>query len=295
VDIALVETPRRLDDYQPLKVQHVLACSLRHGRGVHLSLTAAVLVAALSSETPCSAQEAPASTEQAEPPGYRAAVESAIGEYEAGRFAEARSLFERANAMFPNARALRGMGMAEFELRNYAASIYFLEQSLASPVKPLTPELRGETETLLGRARGFVGRVRLTVEPPDATVSLNGTVVQLGPDRILTLIVGDYTMQVSAPGFGNEQRALRIAGGEEQAVSVQLPKTVDVLGPVQPPAASEPADQGGGSLLASPWFWTAIGVAVAGAAVGVGVAVAGGDAGQAKPSGGSSGIVIEGP
>ena len=274
----------------------MLARSPRRGRGLHLSLCAAVLAAALSSATPCSAQTPAGAAEQAEPPGYREAVDAAIGEYEAGRFAEARSLFERANAMFPNARALRGMGMAEFELRNYAASIRFLEQSLGSPVKPLTPELRGETEMLLTRARGFVGRVRLTIEPPDATVSLNGNTVQLGSDRMLTLAVGDYTMQVSAPGYGSEQRALRIAGGEEQAVSVQLPKTVDVLGPAQPPAASEPADQGaGGSLLSSPWFWTAIGVAVAGAAVGVGVALTSGDSEPTKASGGSTGIVIEVP
>jgi hypothetical protein len=271
----------------------VLACSPRHGRGVYLSLTAAVLAAALSSNDFCSAQEAAA--EQTEPSGYRAAVDSAIGEYEAGNFAEARSLFERANGMFPNARALRGMGMAEFELRNYAASIYFLEQALAAPVKPLTPELRSETDALLARARGFVGRVRLTVEPLDASVSLNGTAVQLGPDHMLTLIVGDYAMVVSAQGYGSEQRQLRIAGGEEQAVSVQLPKTVDVLTPVQPTAASEAADHGGGSVFSSPWFWTAVGVAVAGAAVGVGFAVAGGDGGQAKPTGGSSGILIEGP
>ena len=274
----------------------MLARSPRSGRGLHLSLCAAVLAAALSSETPCSAQTPAGAAEQAEPPGYREAIDSAIGEYEAGRFAEARSLFERANGMFPNARALRGMGMAEFELRNYAASIRYLEQSLGSPTKPLTPELRVETEALLARARGFVGRVRLTVEPPDATVSLNGSTVQLGSDRVLTLAVGDYNVQVSAPGYGSEQRALRIAGGEEQAVSVQLPKTVDVLGPAQPPAASEPADQGGGgSVLSSPWFWTAVGVAVAGAAVGVGVALTSGGPEPVKASGGSTGVVIEVP
>ena len=259
-------------------------------RSAVLPLCAALFVAALGS-TPRIAV-AQAAAEQAEPPGYRAAVEAAIAEYEGGRFAEARSLFERANAMFPNARALRGMGMAEFELRNYTACISFLEQALASPQKPLTPELRAETEALLGRARAFVGRVRLQLTPADAALSLNGSAVQLGPEAVLTLIVGDYTLQASAPGYTSEQRALRIAGGEEQTLSIQLAKQVDVLTPQQPVTASPPAEHGG-SVLSSPWFWTAIGVAVAGAAVGVGLAVSGGDGGEAKPSGGSTGIVIE--
>jgi hypothetical protein len=249
---------------------------------------------ALTGAPTASAQEAatatPPATDPQEPPGYRDAVDNAIAEYEAGRFAESRALFERAHSLFPNARALRGMGMAEFELRNYPASIYFLEQALASPVRPLQNELRTETEKLLARARGFVGRVKLAIEPSDATVVLNNTRLQLGSDRTLTLSVGDYTLQVSAPGYVTDQRPLRIAGGEEQTVTVQLPKNVEVLAPVSQPTAAKADD--GDSVFASPWLWAAVGVVVAGAAVGVGFAVAGGEGERIPASGGSSGVVL---
>ncbi len=220
-------------------------------------------------------------------------MDSAIAEYEAGRFAEARALFERAHGLHPNARALRGMGMAEFELRNYPASIYFLEQALASPVKPLAAELRAETEQLMARARTFVGRVEFQLQPPDATLVLNGTTVQLGSNRVLDLIVGDYTLQVSAPGHTSEQRALRIAGGGQQTVAISLPKQVEVLAPVAPPQAARDSD--GRSVFASPWLWAAVGVVVAGTAVGVGFALSGGDGDTLPASGGSTDVRIPGP
>lgn len=254
------------------------------------------VVALAASAAHAQAPEATPATEVAEPPGYREAVDQAIAEYEAGRFAEARALFERAHSLFPNARALRGLGMTEFELRNYPTSIYYLEQALASPSKPLLNELRTETEQLLSRARTFVGRVELAIDPPGATIVLNGTTVQPGPENALNLSVGDYTLQVSAPGHGTEKRQLRIAGGEEQTVTVELPKNVEVLAPVAPaPGVQAAPAERDESVLASPWLWAAVGVIVAGAAVGVGFAVAGGDTEAVAPIGGSSGFVADGP
>lgn len=240
---------------------------------------------------------AAAPAEAPEPPGYRSAIEDAIGEYEARNFAESRALFERAHALFPNARSLRGLGMAEFELRNYPASIYYLEQALAATAKPLQNELRGETEALLGRARAFVGRVTLQLTPPEASVVLNGTKIQLAPDRVLNLMVGDYAMEVSADGYSPDRRQLRVAGGEQLTVTVQLPRQVDLLPtttagvPDTTSTTSEPRE--GKSILASPWLWAAVGVAVAGAAVGIGIAVSGGDTVLAEPSGGSTNTVLK--
>ena len=236
--------------------------------------------------------------EAPEPPGYRSAVDDAIGEYEAGHFAESRALFERAHALFPNARSLRGLGMAEFELRNYPASIYYLEQALAATAKPLQNELRSETESLLERARGFVGRVTLQLAPPDANVVLNGTKIQLAPDRVLNLMVGDYTMEVSADGYSPDRRQLRVAGGEQQTVTIQLPSQVAPLpattaAPTAATAGTTNEPRESRSILASPWLWAAVGVAVAGAAVGIGIAVSGGDTVLEQPSGGSTNTVLK--
>jgi len=235
--------------------------------------------------------ESEAAAEPAEPPGYREAIDNAIGEYEAGRFTEARTLFEAAHNVFPNARSLRGMGMAEFELRNYPASVYFLEQALAAPVKPLTNELKTETEVLLTRARSFVGKILFELQPPEAALTLNGTTMPLGADSALTLIAGDYSLKVSAPGYDDEQRALHVPATQVTSVRVVLAKHVEVLQPVQPIAVAPKRE----SVFESPWLWAAFGVAIAGAAVGIGFAISASDAGTVKASGGSSGIVLEGP
>jgi hypothetical protein len=274
------------------------------------------LLAAVGGAAQSFAQDAPAGpgvvaprgAEQAEPAGYRGAIDGAIREYEAGQFAQARALFEKAHALFPNARTLRGMGMAEFELRNYPSSIYFLEQSLGAPAKPLTPELRAETEQLLGRARSFVGRVIFELVPADATLALNGTIMPLGPGGALSLIAGSYVALVRADGYSDEERSLHVAAGETQVFRVELRKPAPPpLAAAPPPAATAPAPaaatsatpvaapERGESVLASPWLWAAVGVVVAGAAVGLGFGLSSSEPGTLRARGGSSGEVLGGP
>lgn len=77
----------------------------------------------------------------AEPTGYRELIAEAVAEYEARHFEEARALFRRAHAMFPNARTMRGQGMAEFELRNYRGAIQCFESALSSRARVRSAEL----------------------------------------------------------------------------------------------------------------------------------------------------------
>lgn len=240
-------------------------------------------------EPPAAVSDAVAPPSTPEPAGYREAIDGAIHEYEAGRFSEAHALFETANNLYPNARSLRGLGMTEFELRNYPASIAYLERALRAPVKPLTAELRAETEELLTKARAFVGKLLVDVKPADATLRLNDARIDLAEDHTLTLIAGDYELHASAPGYDPETRKLHVTAMQVMPVQLELAKHVEVLAP--PRAAAVPER----SVVESPWLWVAIGAAVAVAAVGVGFAVASNDAGAAKPSGGSSGIVLAGP
>ena len=219
------------------------------------------------------APAAPSST-AAEPPGYRAAIDSAIAEHEAGNFAESRALFARAHALYPNARSLRGLGMADFELRNYGASIEYLQEALASSVRPLEGELRTETEALLARARGFVGRFRLVLQPVDAAVTLDGALLPPPPPAQLALAVGDHTLDISAQGRVSERRALRVTGGEDLTLEFNLPEQTAIA--PQALQSETPREQSSSSLLASPWFWVAAAAVVVGAGVGIGLAASSG-------------------
>jgi hypothetical protein len=229
-----------------------------------------------------------------EPPGYRDAVDAAVSEHDAGHFAESRALFARANALFPNARALRGIGMAEFELRNYRGSIDYLEQALSSTVRPLEGELRAETEALLARARGFVGRFHLVREPSNATVTLNGSLLAPNDSSLLVLAVGDHQIAVAAEGYGTEQRSISVTGGEDTTLEFKLPREL-VGAPVAATAAAPAKPAESKSVLSSPWLWVAVGAVAIGAGVGIGVAASSGGSHVADANGGNTGVVLKGP
>ncbi len=158
----------------------------------------------------------------AEPTGYRGLIAEAVAEYEARHFEEARALFRRAHEMFPNARTMRGQGMAEFELRNYRGAIQCFESALSSRVRPLGPALRTETVRLIARAGRFVSRVRLTLHPSTASVLVDGVPVPDEPEAVLLLSIGSHTVEIRADGYLSTQLPLTVEGGEEQVFAIEL-------------------------------------------------------------------------
>lgn len=275
------------------------------------ALAACALLCALPAAAGAQAVTPPApaaaATDTAEPPGYRESIQDAIAEYDAGRYAEARALFTRAHALAPSARTLRGLGMTEFELRNYVVSARMLEEALVSPVRALEGELRAHTEGLLARARGFVGRFTLRLSPANTQLLVDGAPAVLERDGAVALSVGDHTLQARADGYSTVTHTLSVNGGEQTTLNVTLqPQAALTPTPAPavsaqsqatssaPPAGVEPRDEGS-SIFASPWLWVAVGVVAVGAGVGIGLAVASGDAEQEEPYGGDTGTVLTGP
>jgi len=259
------------------------------------------------------AQGAPAPTapaaSAAEPPGYREAIDEAVAEYAAAHYPEARALFARAHQLQPSARTLRGLGMTEFELRNYVEATRMLQDALASTARPLDGELRKATEALLARARGFVGRYALALTPPTTQLSVDGSPARLETDRSLSLSVGDHALHAQAEGYVAIDHTLRVNGGENTALNITLQKVAEPLAavtPVTPPAQkpapavtptspTQPRDEESSSIFSSPVFWTVAAIVVVGAGVGVGILLLSEDGGTESPHGGSTGIVLAGP
>ncbi|HEX5658856.1 MAG TPA: hypothetical protein VFX59_16795 [Polyangiales bacterium] len=221
-------------------------------------------------------------------PEYRALIDEAVREYEARHFEEARSLFARAVALQPSARGYRGLGMSEFELRNYLDSADNLERSLSSQIRPIEGELRAETERLLTRARGFLARYVVVTQPRETQVFVDGNQAKLSPVGELLVPVGDHTLEFRAEGFLTERQNRKVNGGEQEQIVVFLktvPSPADVAAASMTPAATstqtpygtredhEPARK---PLYKNPWLWTAVGVVVVAAAVGTGIALSGG-------------------
>lgn len=200
-----------------------------------------------------------------EPEGYRELVNAAVAEYGLRHFAEARGLFSRAHALSPNARTLRGLGTTEFELRNYSESVSYLEQALASTVKPLDPSLRERTERVLARARAFVGRLQLHVQPSSSLAIVDGLPVR-GAKEEIVLPVGDHVVELQAPGYLPEKRKLRVDGGDCKTLYIALTLQVD-------PAHASEQREPPRALRKNPWLWTGIALVAAGTAVGIGFAL----------------------
>jgi hypothetical protein len=265
-----------------------------------------VLLAVIPSRV--SAQPAPEGatpTESPEPAGYREAIDEAIAEHSAARYAEARALFTRAHALQPSARTLRGIGMTEFELRNYVEAARLLQEALISNVRPLEGELRTATEALLERTRGFIGRYTLTLTPADLQLYVDGGPARIEADRTLALTVGDHSLHAKAQGYVPVSHTLRVNGGEALQLNIALekeraqvaaaPAAHKPTAAVTPTSPTAPRDEDSASIFSSPWFWTAAAVVVVGAGVGVGIVLLSEDAETKDAHGGSTGIVLTGP
>ncbi|HEX6241775.1 MAG TPA: PEGA domain-containing protein [Polyangiales bacterium] len=208
-------------------------------------------------------------------------MDTALQEVALGNYEEAREQFARAHALFPNARTLRGLGIAEFELRHYVVGAEYLTQSLASGVKPLEPNLRRETEELLARARTYIGELAIQVEPASAELLIDGVrrVAELGSP--VPLDVGQHLLEFREEGHATERREVTLRGGQTVQLSVRL-------APLTSRAAAAAADQTPAAIGEQPvdaprsertpvykrwWLWTIVGVVVAGAVTGTVVAL----------------------
>ena len=241
-------------------------------RALVLSL---LVLTSVGSTHPARAQSPSPASAASEPQGYAELIDEALREYRARHFEEARALFTRAHALFPNARTLRGVGMADFELRDYADSVEHLEAALASNVRPLSGSLREETEALAARAATFVARIALSVRPRSAEITLDGAPVERA-EKVLLLEVGEHVLELHATGYGPERRVIKVRGGESERLDIALVPTVNEQSPtVALGAPTGPRKDDGESamrpLYRNPWLWTGVGLVVAGAAAGAGV------------------------
>lgn len=214
--------------------------------------------ATLLASTVASAQGAAAG---AEPPQYYQRIEQAVHEYDDAHWPEAYALFQQAHALSPNARTLRGLGLTAYKLRRYAESVRHLEAALASSVKPMTAPQRVEVRQLLEWARRYVGRIELKLTPDNAQALIDGA---QAAGASVALDIGEYALTVRAPGYVTHRQRLVVEGARQSEVRISLvpldvaPKRTGI----DTTAADAPHS---GSLFASPWLWTAVGVVAAGA------------------------------
>lgn len=182
---------------------------------------------------------------------YRRTIARALRDFDAGRYEEARALFRRAHELDPNARTLRGIGMASFELRDYVEAEAALSEALLSQTQPLDARLRAETAELLEQTLGFLGRYLIIVEPPSAALTVDDTVPPPRLDGMVLLPIGEHVVQAQLDGYETVTRRFEVLGGEQETIELTLRSEAEaeVEAEAEAEAASVEATGDAGGLL----------------------------------------------
>ena len=177
-------------------------------------------------------------SEVKEDAAYRAMVREALAEYDARHFEEARIIFRRAHELAPNARTLRGIGMASFELRDYVTAVHALSASLVETRKALSLEQRTHAQGLLERSRLFVDIYALKVTPSDARVLIDGRPPENEADGTVLLGFGAHNIEVTKPSYVLRTFSVSVRGGERKELLMTLERKPQ---PVARSVVEEPA------------------------------------------------------
>ncbi len=246
------------------------------GRGRRVLAGMAVLGVALSVVAAWQGSAA-AEGAQADSAEYRKLIEDGLQEFDRRNWEEATALFKQAHALNPNARTLRALGLCAFEARHYAEALRYLKAALQDTRRPLTAKQRAGVERSIERAEHYVGGLTLLLDPPDASVRIDGQEVTVDPHSELVVDAGELEVEVSAPNYLTELRRVRVASEGHEEISVRLEPgdaTAEATARATPAVAgsaahSPPSDRGdhGGAL--GTWKWVASAAALAGLAVGV--------------------------
>lgn len=161
---------------------------------------------------------------------YGAWVRAGIQEYELGHFREAKSYFERAHAVQPSARTLRGLGMVSFELRAYVVAADYFRAALRSTTRPLTDAMREHVETLLPKAESFIASVALEVQPDDYVITVDGHAPHRGAAGQLLLDPGEHELALSAKGHQTVVRKLVAEASSALTLRITLPSLAEDSG-----------------------------------------------------------------
>lgn len=186
---------------------------------------------------------------------YDRLIREAVSEFDASRWEEARALFEQAHELSPSARTLRGLGMCAFELREYDDAIRLLSEALTDERRPLTRRQITQVEDLVARARAFIGHWRVTLEPPEATLTVDDAPAEPNEAGEIVLSLGLHTFEATLAGYQVERRRVEVHGGEDLEIALVLRpiQTVQVVVPSISTDAIAFLVAAGGSLLFEAW------------------------------------------
>lgn len=181
---------------------------------------------------------------------YEGIIRAALQEYELEHWAEATALFERAHAMRPSARTLRGLSLANFENRQYVKAWTFGRQALESDVRPLAAKQREHLEGIVARADDFIARFDVSTDPEGATLMVDGYPVVTDAAGSVMLDPGDHELVARLASGQSEHRKVVAESGRTGTLTIRFREDLEEA-PVAERLTSEPRPTAPASLGAA--------------------------------------------
>jgi hypothetical protein len=226
------------------------------GCGAALLVLVCVFAGPVLAEAPAPPAATPAETRADE---LKARGDRALA---TGAYAEALAAYDEAYALRPVAALLYNRGRALQGLGRYAEALAQIEAFEDAAGPRLLARVPGLYQ-LKDDLRSHVATLTVTTDAPNARVAVGALSIAAGraPAK-LRLDAGPAHVVVTAPGYAQDARDLDLAAGGVVELDVHLA-----------PVAAAPDEAAPSGVVGTWWFWTTVGVVVAGgAAVGIGVA-----------------------
>lgn len=179
------------------------------------------------------------------PEEYVEQIERAVQAGQAGDWSTARSHFRAAQRIYPNARALRGIGIAASNLGDHLEAYRALLSSQTAEVLPLSSAQRAQVDTLLEQVSEHVTVFTMDHLPDGVVVFVDGREVALQTDGTLVVAAGLHVVSVRAE-HGQPRRVdadLRVPGGGREALPVEMSTREGGADVAPVPASLDPSDQ----------------------------------------------------
>jgi hypothetical protein len=242
---------------------------------------------------------------------YDKLLDRAVEAFEAQDYVRSRDLFEQAYAIRPNARVLRGLGISALHLEHFNVAKHELTEALRDQKQPLTANQRDGVKELLSWMQLNLGTLQLRLQPADAYVTLDDEPVE---EAELVLKPGGHRISARLDGFATQAHEVDIGAGQTKTLDVTLlPSAREstetpavsaaeaaAAAPVAETAATQSLltqpgqgarDEDSSSVLSRWWFWTAVGVVVAGG-VATAVLVTSSSPAKSYEKGGLGGVIM---
>jgi hypothetical protein len=147
----------------------------------------------------------------------------------------------RANELAPNYNVLYNIGQVYFQLQDYPNALHSLQRYLEEGGNAIDARRRAEVEKDIEKLKSRVANVEITVNVPDAEVTIDDVSAGKSPLPKTVLVgAGRHRIVVSKAGFGSVTRIVEIASAELQKVPVELVETKPVTPDKPPPPAALP-------------------------------------------------------